>query len=121
MPVDVHLDDLNAYAPDVSWVREERVPGPVDAGIAGPPDLAVEVRSPSTGRYDVGTKKGVYEVTALPEPWLVDTKADSVLVYRASSAEAETFDVALELGGADQLGSPLLPGLAIDPDELFDR
>ena len=25
-PVDVHLDDHNVYAPDVWWVREERIP-----------------------------------------------------------------------------------------------
>jgi Uma2 family endonuclease len=57
--VDVHLDDLNVYAPDVWWVREERIPSRDALRIVGPPDLAVEVRSPSTWRYDVGTKKRV--------------------------------------------------------------
>ena len=50
------------------------------------PDLAVEVRSPSTWRYDVGAKKDGYERHGLPELWLVDTEARSVLVYRRARA-----------------------------------
>lgn len=121
MPVDVHLDDRNVYAPDVWWVREERVPGRDARRIVGAPDLAAEVRSPSTWRYDVGTKKRVYEQTGLPELWLVDTDADTVLVYRRSTREATEFDVALELGRGEQLTTPLLLGLSIDLDALFDR
>jgi Uma2 family endonuclease len=121
MPVDVHLDDYNVYAPDVWWVAGERIPSRDALRIVGPPDLAVEVRSPSTWRHDVGTKKRVYEATGLPELWLVDTDADSVLVYRRTTPDAATFDVELELGRGEQLASPLLPGLAIDLAELFDR
>ena len=121
LEVDVHLDDRNVYAPDVWWVRQERIPGRGDKRIVGPPDLAVEVRSPSTWRYDVGTKKRVYEATGLPELWLVDTNAETVLVYRRSSPKSETFDVALELGRGEQLTTPLLLGLEIDLSELFDR
>jgi len=120
-PVDVRLDDFNVYAPDVWWVREERIPARDALRIVGPPDLAAEVRSPSTWRYDVGTKKRVYEATGLPELWLVDTEADTVLVYRRSSVTALTFDVELEVGRGEQLASPLLPGLSIDLTELFDR
>ena len=43
------------------------------------PDIAVEVRSPSTWRYDIGAKKSGYERRGLPELWLVDTRADEVL------------------------------------------
>jgi Uma2 family endonuclease len=121
MPVDVHLDDYNVYAPDVWWVAGERIPSRDALRIVGPPDLAVEVRSPSTWRHDVGTKKRVYEATGLPELWLVDTDADSVLVYRRTTPDAATFDVELELGRGEQPASPLLPGLAIDLAELFDR
>lgn len=120
-PVDVHLDTYNVYAPDVWWVREGRVPARDAKCIVGPPDLAVEVRSPSRWRYDVGTKKRVYEATGLPELWLVDANADVVLVFRRSSPAAGTFDVELELDRGEQLGTPLMPGLAIDLEDLFDR
>jgi Uma2 family endonuclease len=46
IPVDVHLDDLNVFAPDVWWVPEEARPARVAKRIVGPPALAVEVRSP---------------------------------------------------------------------------
>src|SRR5205085_5087316 len=36
-PVDVRLDDFNVYAPDVWWVREERIPARDALRIVGPP------------------------------------------------------------------------------------
>lgn len=121
LPLDVHLDDDHVYAPDVLWFSEAHVPEGDVAHLDAPPDLAVEVRSPSTWRFDIGVKKATYERAGLPELWLVDTRADTVLVYRRSSASAPTFDVALELGAGEHLTSPLLEGLRIDVAELFDR
>jgi len=120
-PVDVHLDDRNVFAPDVWWVPEHERPTRDARRIVGPPALAVEVRSPSTWRYDVGAKKATYERLGLVELWLVDTAADVVLVYRRSSPEAGEFDVALEVAVGESLTTPLLPGFAIDLTELFDR
>ncbi len=121
IPVDVHLDDRNVFAPDVWWVPEDARPGRDATRIVGPPVLAVEVRSPSTWRYDVGAKKTTYERLGLAELWLVDTESGSVLVYRRSSAGAAQFDVALELGAGESLTTPLIPGFALDLAELFDR
>lgn len=121
IPVDVHLDDHNVFAPDVWWVAESRRPARDAPRIVGPPDLVAEVRSPSTWRYDVGTKRATYERAGVAELWLVDTEADSVLVFRRSLASVPQFDVALELAAGDVLTTPLLPGLAIDLADLFDR
>jgi Uma2 family endonuclease len=121
MPTDVRMDDYNVYGPDLLWFREERVPADLDAYPEHVPDLCVEVRSPSTWRYDVGTKKRVYEEGGLGELWLVDDAAETVLVYRRSGPGAPTFDVALELGRGEALASPLLPGFALSIDELLAR
>ena len=75
------------------------------------------MRSPSTWRYDVGRKRSVYETGGVPELWLVDTKAEAVLVYRRSAPGVGRFDVALEL--TDTLNSPLLPGFSLDLKALF--
>jgi len=83
------------------------------------PDLAVEVRSPSTWRYDVGAKKSAYERYGLPELWLVDTAAEAVLAFHRSAPAAPTFDLALELAAGDRLTSPLLPGFGVEVGELF--
>lgn len=121
MPVDVHLDDRNVFAPDVWWVPEEARPARDATRIVGPPALAVEVRSPSTWRYDLGAKKTTYERLGLSELWLVDTASDTVLVYPRSSPGAPEFDVALELAAGESLTTPLLPGFELDLAELFDR
>ncbi len=119
--VDHKLDDRNVYAPDVWWVAEDRRPGRGARTFVGPPDLAVEVRSESTWRYDVGSKSKIYERSGLKELWLIDTAADSVLVFRRSVPSFGEFDVALELRGADFLTSAQLPDFAVLVSELFDR
>ncbi len=119
LPIDIELDDGNVYAPDVLWYCEQRrIVDPLARPQAAP-DLAVEVRSPSTWRYDVGAKKSAYERHGLPELWLVDTAAAEVLVFRRSTPAVPTFDVAEELARGDTLTSPLLPGFALRLDAVF--
>ena len=121
LPIDVPIDEYNVFAPDVSWYAEEHRP-PREAELVDRiPDLAIEVRSPSTWRYDVGPKLSRFQAAGLPELWLVDTASKTVLVYRRSAPEKAEFDVALELGSGATLTSPLLPGLVVEIDELFDR
>ena len=118
-PLDVAIDERNVFAPDVLWYSTERVPADGANAPYPVPDLAVEVRSPSTWRYDVGAKKDGYERHGLPELWLVDTEARSVLVYRRAQARSATFDISLEVGEGEQLTSPLLPQFAVAVNEIF--
>jgi Uma2 family endonuclease len=118
-PLDVGLDTGNIYAPDVLWYRSGRQPADGDAPPFPLPDLAVEVRSPSTWRFDIGVKKSTYERQGLPELWLVDTAADEVLIFRRSEPPTPSFDVSEELARGDTLTSPLLPGFALTLDALF--
>jgi len=120
IPVNVHLDDSNVFAPDVWWVPEASRPSRHAKRIVGPPALAVEVRSPSTWRYDIGTKRATYERLGLRELWLVDTEANSVLVYRRSALEIDRFDISLELEAGEVLTTPLIPGFSLLLAELFD-
>ncbi len=119
MPLDVRMDDDNVFGPDIMWYADGRAPRR-DGGRPSPtPDIAVEVRSPSTWRRDRQIKKPVYEEQGLPELWLVDTVAECVLVARRSGPEVATFDIELKLGRGERLTSPLLPGFALALDELF--
>ena len=115
------VTDRDVFVPDVWWLREDRRPVRDAARVIGVPDLAVEVRSPSTWRYDLGPKRAAYEQAGTVELWLVDAESQTVIVNRRSSPEADHFDVLLELGGGDTLASPLFPGLGIEIDEVFDR
>ncbi|CAN5527459.1 hypothetical protein BH20ACT19_BH20ACT19_06080 [soil metagenome] len=120
-PLDVRLDECNVFNPDILWYAEGRAPAR-DAPRPSPmPDLAIEVRSPSTWRFDIGAKKAAYERHALPELWLVDTAAEVVLVFRRSQTDVPTFDRAFELARDDRLGSPLLEKFALEVGRLFPR
>ncbi len=121
LPLDVKLDEENVYAPDILWYADGHGPAEDRPRPHPLPDLAVEVRSPSTWRYDVGVKKQVYETRGLAELWLADPAAGTVLVYRRSNPAAGTFDIALEPGPGELLSSPLLPGFELALDELFSR
>ncbi len=118
-PIDVSVDDVNVYAPDVLWYRSGRdLPSP-DVRPQPLPDIAAEIRSPSTWRYDIGAKKAAYERYGLPELWLVDTAASEILVFRRSTPRGGVFDVSLELAAGDTLTSPLLPGFALPLTDVF--
>ena len=119
MELAVRIGDRDVYQPDLVWYRSNRRPKRDDPPPYEVPDLAVEIRSPSTWRYDIGAKKSGYERRGLPELWLVDTAADEVLVFRRSKADAPQFDVALELTRDDALTSPQLPGFTVGLDALF--
>ena len=119
LPMDVGMDAHNVFQPDLLWYAEGRAPHPDAPPPYVIPDLAIEVRSPSTWRYDLGAKKAAYEEKELPELWLVDTLAHTVLVYRRSRSDSPAFDVALELEEGVQLTSPLLPGFAMAVVDVF--
>lgn len=119
-PTSLTLDEHNVYGPDVLWFSEGNVPADLREYPEGVSDLCVEIRSPGTWRYDVGTKRAVYERTGLPELWLVDDRSETVLVYRRSKPGLGSFDVALELERGEVLSSPAMPGFELALERLFD-
>ncbi len=120
-PSDVPIDDHNVYAPDVWWVGEDRRPAPGQLDLDAPPDLIVEIRSPTTWARDLGTKLPAYEAVGVAEAWFVDTESFTVLVFRRSKPDAPTFDIALEVHADGILTSPLLPGFTLPTASLFAR
>lgn len=119
VPLDIKIDENSVYAPDLLWYSAGRAPGRGAEPPSPMPDIAAEVRSPSTWRYDIGAKKSGYERGGLPELWLLDSAADEILVFRRSRPTAESFDIALELTTDEVLTSPLLPGFQLGVRSLF--
>jgi Uma2 family endonuclease len=119
LPLGIRFDERNVHLPDLLWYAEGRAPER-DALPPYPlPNLAIEVRSPSTWRYDIGAKKSAYERAGLAELWLVDTAASEILIFRRSSPPAASFDVSLELAIGEELTSPQLPGFSLALSSLF--
>lgn len=120
LEVDIPINADNVFVPDVWWTTPEHTLARDVLRAPGPPDLAIEIRSPSTWRYDLGPKRARWEAAGLPELWLVDTESDTIIVLRRSTPSAG-FDLSLEVGAGDVLTTPLIPGFALDVGVLFDR
>ncbi len=118
--IDMKFDELTVLAPDAFWISEGRLPSD-GTHIDFVPELVIEVRSPSTWRYDTTIKFRKYETAGAQEVWMVDTASNTVLVYRRSSPSSPEFDIALELGTGETLTTPLLAGFSLDVAELFNR
>ena len=113
----------NVYLPDVWWARDGRPD--TSTGVGGAkrldvvPDLAVEVRSPATWRYDSGPKRRRYGEAGTAELWLVDGPARRIVVHRRASADSAGFDSTLNVTLGELLVSPLLPGFSLDLEHVF--
>lgn len=120
LPVPVVAGPRDVYRPDVWWARDGR-PDAAAGRLDTVPDLAVEVRSPATWRYDSGPKRRRYGQAGSAELWLVDPPAGKVTVHRRTSVAATGFDTAFAVTTGELLVTPLLPGFSLDLERLFRR
>ena len=77
--VDVSLTPTDRVIPDAMVVCNRDIIKP--DGIHGPPDLVVEVLSPSTKKRDRTYKKDLYERCGVREYWLAEPDTKTVEVY----------------------------------------
>lgn len=88
-PVDILFAEGDYLEPDVVVVLDWNEHLLSDRGIEGPPDLVVEVVSPSTASRDRGSKLERYRHYGVPEYWVVDPVARVVEVWGFSSGATE--------------------------------
>lgn len=72
------LSDDNVFQPDISFIRAERLHLAADVYFPGPPDLAVEIVSPSSRQYDEVEKRINYGRFGTQEYWLLDPMDETV-------------------------------------------
>ena len=94
-------------APDVAFIRNERIPDPVPRGFAHfAPDLVVEVLSPDDRPGEVLEKVADWLKAGTRIVWLIDPERRSGRVYRADGTESL-------LNESDSLdGEDVLPGFS---------
>jgi Uma2 family endonuclease len=108
-------DPDTVRAPDVAFVRKERIPA---AGIPrsfwpGAPDLAAEVVSPNDTVFEVDEKVQEWLGAGTAQVWVINPRRRTVTVYRAPT------DVTI-LSDQDTLdGGALLPGFRCPVRDLF--
>ena len=91
-PFDVRLD---AFTEDKTMVQPDLLitcSGKVDdKRLNGPPDLAVEITSPSSRRHDMRRKLLKYMDAGVREYWVVDPAREKVLVWRLEEDDVTTY------------------------------
>jgi len=102
--------------PDAAFIRNEKL---IDGQAYGrhapyPPDLAVEVMSPSDRRIDLDRKVQRYLTAGTSIVWLVEPDAKTVTVYRANRSP-KVFGIGESLSGED-----VLPGFELDMTDVFE-
>jgi Uma2 family endonuclease len=114
-PVDVRLGPHNIVVPDLLYIRQDRLSIFTPRLVEGPPDLIIEVASPSTKKIDGGDKMALYAHAGVPEYWLPDPETRtfrmSVLQANGMYHDAEPVD--------GRFHSTVIDGLVIDPAALF--
>ncbi len=114
-PLDVHLGIQSVVQPDL-FAFDPMGPAVVRPdGVHGPPTIVVEILSPATRGRDLVGKTVLYAAAGVPEYWIVDVDASTILVKQLRDA---TYDDTPNVDGIAR--SLVLPGLAVDIAALFD-
>lgn len=112
----IERDPDTVRAPDVAFLRRERVPPEEPAGFfPGAPDLAVEVLSPDDRASEVNGKVQQWLEAGCGAVWVVDPQTRTVTVY----SSPDRIEV---LRSSDVLtGGSVLPGFAIPVEQIFSH
>ena len=78
------LDD-RLVKPDVAFVSTERLPENRRKGAPIPPDLAIEIVSPTDKHYDVTEKALAYLRAGTRLVWVIEPVAKTVTIYRSET------------------------------------
>jgi Uma2 family endonuclease len=105
----------NERIPDIAFVTADRIPqeGIPECGWQSPPDMAIEVISPSDLQEKVSDKVLEYLAAGVRQVWLVSPKHRSISIFR-SQTDVQIFSYDMDLVSED-----LLPGFRCSMNELF--
>jgi Uma2 family endonuclease len=100
-------------APDVAFIRSDRLDRRVGAFIEGAPDLVVEVMSPSDSAVELSEKIDAYFAAGARLLWVVYPRQRRIAVY-SSPLRSQIVTEADTLDGGD-----VLPGFRIPVRKIF--
>jgi Uma2 family endonuclease len=115
-PVDVHLGRNDVVQPDLIVIQETRLDIYRPEGlVVEPPDIVVEILSPSSQQTDRVRKMALYARAGVPEYWIADPDNRTLTIHVLAGEEYTA--VTPEADGS--LASRALRGLLVDPAEVF--
>jgi Uma2 family endonuclease len=117
-PLDVFFSGADPVQPDIVVLVPDSNTSLVARGIEGPPDLLVEVLSPSNRGHDLLTKRALYARAGVREYWIVDPESRAVEVL---TLDRDAFHTAQMAAREDAVLSPLLGGMAFPLPAILAR
>ncbi len=107
-PVDVILSDNETRQPDILMIHRSREAIIQEHAIVGPPDLVIEILSPSTIKRDRIMKLRSYARFGVPEYWIVDPANVTVEQY-GSTREGEPYELLNVFTSDETVNSARIP------------
>src|SRR5262245_13193741 len=116
-PIDIVFTEHNVLQPDICFFQAARRHVIVlDQVIRTPPDVVVEVLSPSTRRNDLGRKKATFARFGVAEYWLLDPHQERLDRY---THDRGAYERTLSVGRGEPFESAVLAGFTCPVDSLF--
>lgn len=112
----VEVGPRSGYEPDLCFVAQAHLDIIQEDSITGPPDLVVEIISPSTRQHDAYAKKEGYARLGVSEYWLIDPDNRAVAFYHLT--ESGYVEGPVEEGVYHSIA---VPGLWLRMDWLWDH
>ena len=117
-PYDVVLANDAIVEPDIVYVNRARRRIVTDANVQGPPDLVVEVISPSSTKRDQETKRDLYAKYGVRFYWLAHPIEEWVRAYELGADGF--YELVAEAHKDEPFSAPPFPDLTIQLSELWD-
>jgi Uma2 family endonuclease len=124
-PFDVRLprkskndqDIITVVQPDICIICD---PAKLDdKGCLGAPDIIIEILSPGNNRKEMRNKFEIYQESSVKEYWVV-VPSEKILLQYILNDEGRYVE-SLPLSPGDAITTPVLPGFALDLEELFEQ
>jgi len=80
-PIDVYLDEYNAFQPDIVFILKENLSSVKGGKVKGSPAMVIEILSQGSKEFDLGKKKIAYEKNGVKEYFAVDFKTKEVQAF----------------------------------------
>jgi Uma2 family endonuclease len=110
----IEHDPDTVLGPDLSFYVADRVPTVEPVYFQTPPDLTIEIVSPSNSAREIERKIGMYLEFGVRQVWIVYPGKRQVIVH-SPERSPQTLNSDDRISGAD-----ILPGLVIEVADIFD-
>ena len=115
-PFDVILSDTVVVQPDIVFISNENLKNIKQGRLFGPPDLAVEIVSPSSYYRDRYEKFSLYERYGVKEYWIVLPRERVIEIWCLKDGRYVLHSVAAEKG---EVESRILKGFKAKVEEVL--